>query len=131
VNVVSGFAENENENVSLSGPKLTPVLQVRDVVSGGHHTLIVSGELDLVSGAELEAAVRGLCGTDTTGIVIDMSELGFIDSTGVRALVVAQRLCEQHGHEFGLVPGPKSIQRIFEVTGLDKVLPFSDARPDG
>jgi anti-anti-sigma factor len=48
----------------------------------------------------------------------------FMDSTGLRALIVAGTLCEENGHELRIVPG-EDIQRILEMTGLDRVLAFT------
>ncbi|MEA2214608.1 MAG: anti-sigma factor antagonist [Solirubrobacteraceae bacterium] len=94
------------------------------VTNEGMQTLILTGELDLASGAELDETIRRLCRTGTAGLVIDLRKLSFIDSTGVKSMLQAGRLCEEHGHEFRLIPGPRNIQRIFEVTGLDRALPF-------
>jgi anti-anti-sigma factor len=45
-------------------------------------------------------------------------------STGLRLILLAKELCEEHGYDFLLVPGPANIQRMFELTGLLDVLPF-------
>jgi anti-sigma B factor antagonist len=113
------------ENVRIADPAASG-LEIQDVVSLGLHTLLLSGELDIVSGGELEAVVRQLCASGSGGVVIDLSKLDFIDSTGIHAIMLAGKLCEHHGRKFGLIAGPKNIQRVFEITGLDKVLPFSE-----
>ncbi len=50
----------------------------------------------------------------------------FIDSTGLAAIILANKICERDGHDFWLVPGPRAIQRLFEITGLIEVLPFRE-----
>lgn len=100
-------------------------LEMQSVANDGVHTLILTGELDLASGAEVDEAIRCLCASGTRTLVIDMRKLSFIDSTGIKSILEAARLCEEQGHEFRLLPGPGNIQRIFEVTGLDRVLPFA------
>jgi len=98
--------------------------EMQDAVCGGRHTLVLSGELDLVSSTALESMVLLLCGEGITGVALDLSKLTFMDSTGLRAVLCAREVAESHGYEFLLVPGPKNIQRLFELTGLSQVLPF-------
>jgi anti-sigma B factor antagonist len=94
------------------------------VVSDGRHRLLLTGELDLAPAAELEATLLRLCSDRTKAIAIDLSKLRFMGSIGLRLILLARELCEQHGYEFRLVAGPANIQRIFEMTGLLDVLPF-------
>lgn len=104
------------------------VFEVQDSVSGGRHTLILHGELDLQPAAELEAMLQRICVEGTSGIVIDLSKLTFIGSTGLRTILLAKDLSEQHGYEFFVVPGQRNVQRLFELTGLHELLPLA---PEG
>jgi anti-sigma B factor antagonist len=113
--------------VSLAGdahPVAPRCFEVQDVVSDGRHRLLLTGELDLAPAAELEATLLRLCSDRTKAIAIDLSKLRFMGSIGLRLILLARELCEQHGYEFRLVAGPANIQRIFEMTGLLDVLPF-------
>lgn len=47
-----------------------------------------------------------------------------MDSTGLRAILLAEDLCERHDCELVVIPGPAQVQRLFEVTGLSGRLPF-------
>jgi anti-anti-sigma factor len=111
-----------------------PVFEMRHVAEGPRHSLILSGELDMVSAAELEAAISSLCKRGTSQLVLDLSQLTFMDVTGLRIVLFAKELCEWHRCEFALVPGPSSVQRVFELTDLVGAMPFegddqSDRRP--
>jgi anti-sigma B factor antagonist len=106
-------------------------LDVQDAVSAGRHILVLSGELDIASADQLEAMVRQICDTATTEVVLDLSKLRFIDSSGLRAVLAAGEVCEEHGHEFVLVPGPRNIQRVFELTRLAERLPFRESGSQG
>ncbi|HEV7584515.1 MAG TPA: STAS domain-containing protein [Solirubrobacteraceae bacterium] len=99
--------------------------EVRDVVRDGLHTLVLSGELDIAPATDLEARVLELCAAGAGGIVIDLSRLTFMGSTGVRLILSAREMCAQHGCDFFIVPGPPSVQRLFELTGLLESLPFT------
>jgi anti-anti-sigma factor len=95
--------------------------------SGARHTLVLTGELDMAWAPALDATLQRICTPLTEAITLDLSQLTFMDSTGLRAVLLAKELCEQHDCEFMLVPGPPQVQRLFEVTGLLERLPFQAA----
>jgi anti-anti-sigma factor len=101
-----------------------PRFDVQDVPNGCGHALILSGELDMVSSADLEAAVSMLCKEGTSRLVLDLSELAFMDVMGLRMVLFAKELCEWHRCEFALVPGPVSVQRVFALTNLLDAMPW-------
>jgi anti-anti-sigma factor len=105
-------------------------LDVEELADGEDHTLVLSGELELGSANTLQAAVARLCAGNLTSLTIDLRKLMFIDSTGLAAIILANKICERDGHDFWLVPGPRAVQRLFEITGLIDVLPFREVQPD-
>jgi anti-anti-sigma factor len=82
--------------------------------------LRVSGELDLVSEPQLTQALEELGGREAT---LDLSELAFMDSTGLRALLGAART-----HPNVKLQGPLQapVQRLLELTQTLSILPFRD-----
>jgi anti-anti-sigma factor len=93
------------------------------------HRLVLLGELDRASTATLEAAIEGLCERRVEGITLDLSELSYIDATGVAVIAFRWRWCERHGCEFAIVPGSPAVQRVFELTGASARLPFVAPEP--
>jgi anti-anti-sigma factor len=102
----------------------TPRFHLQYLVDGGEHTLVLTGEVDMVAAPEVEEAVRRLCVEGTTRIVLDLREITFIDSTGLRAMLTADGLCRQHRCELSLIPGSEQVQGLFEMTGVARLLPF-------
>jgi anti-sigma B factor antagonist len=98
---------------------------LQDLVSDGHHRLLLSGELDLAAVPAMEACLRGLCAEGTTSIVLDLRKLTFMDSNGLRLMLLARQLCSEHGCELRLIQGPAQVRQVFEVTALLDHLPFS------
>jgi anti-sigma B factor antagonist len=99
-----------------------------------HHTngsgsvvLALAGELDADSVPALERTVERGLDDDTRAVTLDLGELMFIDSTGIAAIVLVSRLCERDGRSLEIIPGPRGVQRLFEMTGLVDVLPFRAA----
>lgn len=118
---------NEGKPLRLVGsenPRTLPYFEMQDVVSDGRHRLVLTGELDLAPAAELEAMLLRLCSDGTKAIAIDLSKLRFMGSIGLRLILLARELCDEHGYEYRLIAGPANIQRVFEMTGLLDVLPF-------
>ena len=82
--------------------------------------LNVSGELDLVSEPQLNQALERLEGREAT---LDLSELAFMDSTGLRALLGAAR---EHPNVKLRGPLQPPVQRLLELTQTLAILPFGD-----
>ena len=115
---------------AFSQPPPDGVLEIQDVVSGYQQTLRLVGELDLCSAPMLDAAVRRIClGGTATAMVLDLGAVTFMDSTGLRTMLGAKTLCGTYGIEFRVLPGPAQVQRLFEITGVQDLLPL--ATPDG
>jgi anti-sigma B factor antagonist len=90
------------------------------------HTLILTGDLDIASADQLGAIISEVCAAGTTSLVLDLRKLDFIDSSGLRAIILAGQNCEKHGHDFALIQGPPAVQRLFELTGVTKHFTFTD-----
>jgi anti-anti-sigma factor len=99
-------------------------LEIREETSGGRRTLALAGELDIATAGPLEEAVQRACGGDAHEVLLDLRELSFIDSTGFRAILTAKARCEEAGRAFYLTRGQEPVQRLFEVSGVLKKLPF-------
>jgi anti-anti-sigma factor len=84
-------------------------------VVGDHVVLALRGEIDLANAAELEAALAGLLErVDGHPLVIDASELEFVDSTAVKALVRAQQRYE-HGTRIEVRGARPAVRRVLEL----------------
>jgi anti-anti-sigma factor len=102
--------------------------EVKDVVRGDHHTLVLRGELDVPQAAEVETMIlEQLCADGIGGITLDLRHLTFMGSTGLRLILLTRDVCAYHGYEFFLIPGSESVQHLFEITGLLDALPFKTA----
>ena len=85
----------------------------------------LAGEFD-ITGRELADEV--LASADgARKVVLDLSELEFIDSMGIHFVVTAHLAAEAEGREFAIVRGSPEVDRIFSLVGLGDVLPFEDA----
>ena len=81
----------------------------------------LTGEIDLASAPELRAELGRLNETETPAIVLDLTDLEFIDSTGLGVLVGALRRARSQGGDIRLAGARPGIRRVLSVTGLDRV----------
>jgi len=75
-----------------------------------------AGELDLASAALLEREFGGLPRDGRKRVVLDLREVQFIDSTGLRLLLSLRNTAKRERRSLRVVPGPARVQRIFELT---------------
>ena len=98
------------------------------VVRNGRSTHIAPcGELDIATTPELEQALTEATAGADGEIVLDLRELTFMDSTGLRALAQANQKTQQAGTTLSIWRGPHQIERVLEISGLGPLLPIADA----
>ena len=96
-------------------------LSVSPQTDGGVPVVAVSGEVDVYSAPALKEALAELLGTGATTVVVDLSGVGFLDSTGLGALVEARSATTEAGGTLPLVCSQQRILKLFTITGLDGV----------
>ena len=86
----------------------------------------VAGEVDMSHEEELRRELRTAVAADSKGIVVDLTECEFIDSTGIRALLLSREAQRSEGEVDRLVvaASTEQILRILSVMGVDKVIPI-------
>jgi anti-anti-sigma factor len=87
--------------------------------------LVLSGELDVAYEDELESFLARLEATDADRLLIDMSELEFIDCSCIGALVGAYRRSRERGDRLRIIPSRSfGVRRVLMVSGLEAELPL-------
>lgn len=81
------------------------------------------GALDLATSDDVEQQLRS-CLDEGHAVVLDLSEVDFLDSSGMRGILRAHRLAEERGVSFAIAPGPPAVQRVLHITGLAPRLRF-------
>jgi anti-sigma B factor antagonist len=93
-----------------------------DISSLGTETVVsLSGELDVASSQGFTEELIGLIDSGTTELVIDLTRLAFIDSTGLSAILQANRKLDGKGQLVLREPTPL-VRQVLEVTGLTGAL---------
>jgi anti-anti-sigma factor len=91
---------------------------------GDHTTLALAGEFDASCVLRFERTLRDALEA-TESLVVDMREVGFIDSTGLALLLRTEAASRQDGFELRIVRSPAAaVRSALEASGLERVLPF-------
>jgi anti-sigma B factor antagonist len=84
------------------------------------------GELDLSTVEKVEDELRRIEDRGDKLLVLDLSGLTFLDSTGLRLMVTADQRARKAGRRLALVKGPETVHRVFTITKLDERLQMVD-----
>jgi anti-sigma B factor antagonist len=108
-----------------------PRIEVDIRIQDGVAVVTPRGELDVAATPALEDALAGAAGeAGLHGIVVDLSELEFMDSSGLRAVVLAEQRLGEQGVRFALVRGGEPVHRVFELTRMTERLTWVAAPGD-
>lgn len=83
------------------------------------------GEWDLDQRGAARDAVAQALQRHPGCLVLDLGRLSFIDSSGIHALIETHKRCAAQGTRLVITPGPRAVQRVFEICGLIEILPFA------
>jgi anti-sigma B factor antagonist len=102
-----------------------PAFEITSTPSGGYCIVRVIGELDIAHEEELRAELKSAVEGDQVGVLVDLSECVFIDSSGVRSLLLgreAQAATDSGNKGFAVVTSNEQVLRILSVMGVDKMI---------
>ena len=102
------------------------ILDVRTEDRNGLVHVALVGELDLSSVAKVQEELRRAEAAAPPTLVVDLSKLTFLDSTGLRCIVTADERARSEGRRIVIVRGPDPVQRVFSITRLDDRLEMVD-----
>lgn len=88
-------------------------------LSSGWRCIVVEGEVDLATVAELETAIESVYSSNSDPLVIDLRESSFMDSTGLKALVMAHRRFDDSGRSFAVAVSGGPVSRLIDLSGVD------------
>ncbi len=90
----------------------------------------LKGEVDLYTSPQFKDALLQAIGEGTARVVVDLSQVRFIDSTGLGVVVGGIKAVTARGGTLDLVCPEGRIRRTFEITGLDRIVHIHHSRSD-
>lgn len=94
----------------------------------GIQRIVLTGELDVSTVPEFNKRMSELRHQGFHSIVLDLSGITFMDSTGLSAILVTEMHTRMRGQRFRLVEGPPHVNELFRLTGVDNFLEIVSAR---
>lgn len=127
---MSGESPVEAESGTPDSPDVGEIVRF-DVVSHGIGTRVVHvvGEIDTLTAPVLRGRLDDHL-ADTELLVLDLSEVTFLGSAGLAALVAAKDDADRRGHVLRLVCGSRIVTRALEATGLMDLFDVADGVPE-
>jgi anti-sigma B factor antagonist len=94
-----------------------------NVESSDDLNLVISlkGEIDIYTAPDFKEKLLNNIGDGNREVVLDCSELSYMDSTGLGILVGALKRTKQHGRSITIKKPKSTVRKLFKITGLDKV----------
>ena len=105
-------------------PRVVDALAAGELTIGsardrGTRVVLVAGELDVATVQRVEDELRAIEATDVEQIILDLSGLTFMDSSGVHLIARAAARCTISATRLRLRPGPPHVQRVLALAGAD------------
>ncbi len=95
------------------------------------HVITLSGEVDIMAVTRLRADLHaGVEATQAQLLLIDVTAVTFIDSTGLGLLAALRRQQDAYGGQIALVGASPMLVRLLFITGMDRVLPLLQDGPE-
>jgi anti-anti-sigma factor len=109
----------------MSSPRGSDAVTV--TIDGERANAALAGDFDMAATFTVEPALeRALEDPGVSALTLDLSNVDFIDSTGIGVLFRVEAEARSRGVALAIVPGPREVQRVFEIAGLSESLPFVD-----
>lgn len=94
-----------------------------DQTKSGHVYLVeLSGEIDVYTAEKLTEAVLPLTESEKKNVKIDLGKVTYLDSTGLGVFIAAYKSTKKHGSTLKLINTKERVLRLFQITGLDKII---------
>ena len=102
-------------------------LEIGVIEDGDRRIVKLEGSCDLATAPSLRQTLHALTGPGVTDVILEVSELEFIDSTGLGVVRGAMRRLREAGATLRIAGAQSIVRRVLEITDLDKVIPLQDS----
>jgi anti-sigma B factor antagonist len=112
-----------------TGPPSLDFMSVTTARSDAGGRISVAGEVDCSTAPQLTASLESLLSAAPAEVVVDLTEVTFLDSAGLHALVTAHARAAGQGTRLRVLVATRAVERPIQVTGLWDVLRVEKVRP--
>jgi len=93
----------------------------------GRQGLKIEGEVDVATAAPFREALEKAIQSEEQKIFLDISDMEYIDSTGIGILIDLKKNQMKKDQQFVLINPKRSIAKLFQLTGVDQIFPIAEA----
>jgi anti-sigma B factor antagonist len=105
-------------------------MQISQTSNPDRHVITVSGEVDLASSPQLDDAIISTLDSGAKAVAIDLTDVTFMDSSGLGVIVRGLKRCREAEIDLDLVITNERVLKVFGITGLDQVIPIHSSISD-
>jgi len=105
-------------------------MQIATTPGSDRYVITVSGEVDLATSPDLDAAIIAGLDSGAGSLVVDLTDVSFMDSSGLGVIVRGLKRCREADKDLDLVITNERVLKVFGITGLDQVIPIHDSLED-
>jgi anti-sigma B factor antagonist len=96
-----------------------------DIKSKGSYLIVsLNGDFDIENSQALKTEVRKKISSENPNVVIDLSSVSYVDSSGLGTLIAIQKDARFNGGSLSIVGASEQIKRVMKMTNLDKLFDF-------
>ena len=101
---------------------------IREIRNEGEAVVLkLGGEIDMRTSTGVKSKLKELFENDPRVLVVDMTEVEFMDSSGLATLVGALKWCRIHGSELRLAGLAQGVRSVFEICRLETIFQIYDS----
>ena len=89
---------------------------------GNTRVVYLNGEVDVYTASKLKEKIIPLAEESNKTLIVDLSEVNYIDSTGLGIFIGALKCTDKSGSSLKITGVNSRVQRLFEITGLSEVI---------
>jgi anti-anti-sigma factor len=92
-------------------------------MNNGIRAIKLNGELDIIGVGQVETKFAGFCSGDRVRVVVDMSDVSYLASIGIRLLVMNAKSLATRNGKMALLNPNENVLRVLEISGIPAIIP--------
>jgi anti-anti-sigma factor len=97
-------------------------------LNNGIRLIKLIGKLEIIGTGEIETKFAGYCSGDNVRVIVDLSEVDYLASIGIRLFVLTAKLVTARGGKMVLLNPISDVKNVLEITGIPAIIPIYDGR---
>lgn len=90
----------------------------------------LSGRMDIAGVGEIEIKFAGMTASPRMSIIVDMADVPFMSSIGIRALLINAKAVNKRGGKFVLLNPEQNVEKVLVTSGIDQIIPICHSQEE-